>query len=372
MAVLVLGEPDAPLTLVTFEDFLCAHCQSYQSTLHQFIENHVRSGQAQFEYRFYPLVNPQYSTKTAQIAECVAAQDLRLFWDAHDLIYEFASVGNLGDMAANVAELLDLDVEYLTSCSERAIQFLVDIQLGQSAGVSGTPAIRARNANGALDVIFAGGRAIDRGGPPLEILSALAEGGADVTIGAPERSLLNNDFLTDPSIVTGEPCGPPCWQTVTPGETSLAGAMETVAALEGIAIVESGETGFLFGKQGAEPCCQVASQDGQVVTTILLQYAPRIGIGDMFGVYGEPPLVSGQPFAESEAVLSFYYPEQNMLLYAMVPGTDGQLEETSPLISVVFSTAAVLEQVFADTPFDYWKGYLKYSDYMDGMYDYSP
>ena len=110
---LVLGEPGAPLTIVAFEDFLCPHCQTYQETLHLFIEQYVRSGQAQFEFRFYPLINPQYSTHTAQIAECVAAQDLGLFWDAHDLLFEFASAGNLGDMAANVANLLDLDADSL-------------------------------------------------------------------------------------------------------------------------------------------------------------------------------------------------------------------------------------------------------------------
>ena len=80
----VIGEPDAPLTIVAFEDFLCPYCQGYLATVQEFIDVNVRSGQASFEYRLYPLINPQYSTRTAQIAECVANQDLRLFWDAHD------------------------------------------------------------------------------------------------------------------------------------------------------------------------------------------------------------------------------------------------------------------------------------------------
>ena len=91
----VLGEPDAPVTIVAFEDFLCPHCQNYQPNLDSFIEDYVRTGGAQLEFRFYPLVNPQYSTAMAKTAECVAAQDLTRFWDAHDLLFEFARRGSL-------------------------------------------------------------------------------------------------------------------------------------------------------------------------------------------------------------------------------------------------------------------------------------
>ena len=67
----VLGDPKAPITIVAFEDFLCPHCQNYQTNVDTYIEEYVRSGQAQFEFRFYPLVNPQYSTIMAKTAECV-------------------------------------------------------------------------------------------------------------------------------------------------------------------------------------------------------------------------------------------------------------------------------------------------------------
>ena len=153
----VLGDTEAPLTIVAFEDFLCPHCQTYTETIKRFIHEQVRTGKAQFEYRFYPLVNPQYSTSFAKTAECVAMQDLRLFWDAHDLLFEFAGTGNFSDVPAKLASLLKLDADSLNACLERAMQFLVDTQLGQSAGVTGTPAIRARDSEGELQVIYAGG-----------------------------------------------------------------------------------------------------------------------------------------------------------------------------------------------------------------------
>ncbi len=368
----VLGDPDAPLTIVAFEDFLCPHCQQYTATVKRFIDEQVRAGKASFEFRFYPLVNPQYSTSFVKAAECVAVQDLRLFWDAHDLLFEFAGSGSLTDLPAKLANLLGLDADALNACLDRSIQFLADTQLGQSAGAAGTPAVRARDSQGTLDVIYTGQQPLDRGGPPLEVLTALAEGAAGVTIGAPERSLLNDGFLRDSGLISGEPCAPPCWQNITPGLTDMSAALESVSALEGLNIVQVVDTGFAFQASASEPCCQIASTDAGLVETILLQLAPETELGEVLDVYGDPTYVTGQPFSDKEAVMMLYYPERFMLLYAVVPGVDGQLTESSPIVSVIYATEALLANAFDATPFDHWKGYLTYSEYMDGEFDHQP
>ena len=92
----------------------------------------------------------------------------------------------------------------------------------------------------------------------------------------------------------------------------------------------------------------------------------------MIAIQGEPQYVTGQPFSETEAVIMLYYPEQNMLLSAMVPGQDGQLEKSSPVVTVVYATDEIFSEAFGSMPFDTWKGYLKYSEYMDGEFDYHP
>ena len=61
-----------------------------------------------------------------------------------------------------------------------------------------------------------------------------------------------------------------------------------------------------------------------------------------------------------------------MALYVVVPGIDGQLEAASPVVSAVYASEAMLNEAFGGVPFDHWKGYLKYSDYMDGEFDYQP
>ena len=369
----VLGDPAAPLTIVAFEDFLCSHCQAYQDTLHLFVETHIAKGLAQFEYRFFPVVHPELSVASATLAECVAVQDLGKFWDAHDLLFEFASAGNLDNMGESLAKLLQLDAAALDACADHAAQHLIDTQLAQSTGVTGTPATRARVDAGRLEVVYVDGQPLDRGGLPYEMLSALTAGEPEFSIGAPEASLLNQNFLHDDSLLTGEPCAAPCWQGITPGETALADALDIVQALDGVTVLNSSADTMVFASASGTPCCQISSQGSEQVATMLFQYAPNITVGDLIATHGEPRYVTGQAFSASENVLMLYYPQTPMLLYAQVAGGDeGILSESSPIVSAIYGTEAIFAEAFAATPFDDWKGYLAYSDYMDGQYDHMP
>ena len=368
----VLGDADAPLTIALFEDFLCGHCQVYQDTLHLFVETHVAAGLAQFEYRFFPVVHPQHSIAAAALAECVGLQDLGQFWDAHDLLFQFAAAGSLDNLSEKLANLLDLDAAALEDCTGRAMQYLIDIQLGQATGVNGTPATRARVDNGELDLVYAGGRPLDRGGLPYEVLTALAEGSTEVTVGAPEISLLNDLHLDDNSLLTGKPCAAPCWRGITPGITSLPEAIDLVKQMDGLTIYDSSETAAVFGRTESGPCCQLSTAGGEVVATMLFQRAPTISVGELIDAHGEPSFVTGQPFSEREAVLMLFYPESQFLVYAAVTDAEGSFDADTPIVSAIYAMDEIFAQVFAQTAVDDWKGYLSYSEYMDGQFDHTP
>ncbi|MXX51748.1 MAG: thioredoxin domain-containing protein, partial [Chloroflexi bacterium] len=57
----VLGEADAAVKLIEFSDFLCGSCQRYEPIIADFIRDYVLTGQAQFEYRIFPVIDPQLS-----------------------------------------------------------------------------------------------------------------------------------------------------------------------------------------------------------------------------------------------------------------------------------------------------------------------
>ena len=63
----VLGNPEAPVKIIEFSDFLCASCQNYEPVISSFIREFVVSGQAQFEYRIFPIVDPELSVVSANL-----------------------------------------------------------------------------------------------------------------------------------------------------------------------------------------------------------------------------------------------------------------------------------------------------------------
>ena len=369
----VLGSPDAPLTIAVFEDFLCGHCQNYQETLHQFIEDHVRAGQATFEYRFYPLVNPPLSEYTAKIAECVGILDIGKFWQAHDLLFELAQNRQISDGSAlEVADTVDVNEEALLSCLDQSIQYLVDVQLGRKTGVSGTPAIRARKGKNDLDIIHLGQQALDGGGVPFDVLSALAEEALEITIGPPEQSMLNDAYLHDLSLLTKEPCGPPCWQHIRPGQTSMDDAASIIDALDSTLVLESALQNIAFGSNDGVLCCQIFSDDGTVVSAIVLQLAPKSSLGDVIAINGEPTYVTGSVISENEALLILIFPDLQLVLNVFVGGPDGLIGGMSPVVAAIYTTPEQLQQVIASVPLDDWKGYQTASTYMDGEFDHNP
>jgi len=171
----LLGDHDAPITIVVFADFTCPHCQVYEETLSRFIDEYVVTGQARFEYRMFPIVHPQYAPFTAQLAEC--ADELRpgAFWQARDLIFVLSAEERYEEMSRYVAKSFDLEEEALLECAADAQQYRVDLQVGQEAGVQGTPAVLVRYNGGPMDWITLDGQTYDRGGVAYSVLSETIE-----------------------------------------------------------------------------------------------------------------------------------------------------------------------------------------------------
>jgi len=147
----VLGNPDAPITIVAFEDFLCGHCQRYKATVDQLIEAYVATGMARFEYRFMPVVHPGYSRLSAQLVECSETLRPNSFWDAHDVMYEVASARAYNDNSSRTfAEMMDIPYTDLLECTQGADQVTKDIRLADQSGVTGTPTVFVRYGDSPL------------------------------------------------------------------------------------------------------------------------------------------------------------------------------------------------------------------------------
>jgi protein-disulfide isomerase len=171
----ILGDPDAPVTIIEFADFRCPHCQEYAPEIKRFKDDFVATGKARFEYRMFRSVDT--TGTSSMVAECADMQREGAFWEAHDEIYRQTSSGLAQDLPVTVARTLGLNSSELLSCltelGQGSAQVFVDSNLGQSLGVQGTPGVMIRYGNSEPTWITWQGRTYDRGGVPYDVLAGV-------------------------------------------------------------------------------------------------------------------------------------------------------------------------------------------------------
>ena len=156
----VLGDPNAPVTLIEFSDFQCPFCRKfYTDTLPQIKKEYILTGKAKLVYRDFPLVQIHPgATPAAEGAEC--AKEQGKFWKMHDAIFDEQEKQGLGtvqftaDDVKKWAGKIGLNTSKFNQCLDsRKYKQEVEKDLadGAAAGVNGTPAtfINGRLVSGA-------------------------------------------------------------------------------------------------------------------------------------------------------------------------------------------------------------------------------
>jgi protein-disulfide isomerase len=154
----VLGNPEAPTTLVVFSDWACPHCQNLAPVIDAFIASDVVSGAVNLEHRTLITAGGDATRWAARLAECIDNQKPGAFWSAFPVLYGIAmespDVYNdafiLGDALSAV---LNLDTSLLTGCSRFAEQITTDERYAAEIGANYTPFVAVRNADGTLTVV---------------------------------------------------------------------------------------------------------------------------------------------------------------------------------------------------------------------------
>jgi protein-disulfide isomerase len=135
----VLGNPDAPVTVLEYGDFECPYCAAAAPVLRQFVEE--SQGQVKLVFRHFPLAgNHPHALTAALAAEAAGAQGA--FWPMHDLL--FARQDRLSDVALRAyAEELGLDGSRVVGepAQEFAGKVAADFAAGLEDEVAGTPTV---------------------------------------------------------------------------------------------------------------------------------------------------------------------------------------------------------------------------------------
>lgn len=130
------GPEDAVVTLVEFTDYHCSFCGRYfRETSPQLLSQN--EGKIKYVVLNFPLssIHPH----AWKAAECV--YDQGKFWEYHDLLFENQSALGVASLKGYAADL-GLDTEVFNVCLDsgaKTEQVQNDIQVGQKAGVTGTP-----------------------------------------------------------------------------------------------------------------------------------------------------------------------------------------------------------------------------------------
>ena len=113
----ILGEADAPVTIIEYASLTCPHCASlHKNTLPQLKDTWIKDGRARLVYRDYPL--DRVAMTGAMIAHCFE-QD-QAYFAFLDMLYErqmtWARAENPVEELARMAKLGGIDQERFNAC----------------------------------------------------------------------------------------------------------------------------------------------------------------------------------------------------------------------------------------------------------------
>jgi len=136
----VLGDKNAPVTIVEFSDYECPFCgRHYLQTFPQLKKEYIETGKVKLVFKDFPLSFHPNAQKAAEAARCAGEQSK--YWEMHDLL--FSNQEKLGiENYKKWAREIGVDGAKFDSClssGKYASDVQADLAYGSQIGVSGTP-----------------------------------------------------------------------------------------------------------------------------------------------------------------------------------------------------------------------------------------
>jgi protein-disulfide isomerase/uncharacterized membrane protein len=144
------GPKDAPITVVTFSDFMCPFCRDLAIGLKGFLP--TTANQIQTRYKYFPL-DKTCNTKLGQTLHpgaCelalggICAAEGGRFWEYHDKVFSERWDKATREDALRIGGAVGLDGKKLSACMDSAASrglLAKDIEEGDRIGVGSTPTI---------------------------------------------------------------------------------------------------------------------------------------------------------------------------------------------------------------------------------------
>ena len=129
----ILGNPNAPVTLVEFGDYQCHFCNVFfHSTEEDILTNYVETGKVKMIFKDYNIIGPD-SISASHGAHCANEQDA--FWEYHDILYSNWTGENNGwassENLKKFAQEIDLNMETWVRMHDKCYTYSQDYSCKQ-------------------------------------------------------------------------------------------------------------------------------------------------------------------------------------------------------------------------------------------------
>ena len=158
----ILGNPDAPITILDFSDFQCPNCGRHVKNTEPILnETYIQTGKASLVYKYFPVVGFD-SVNPALAGQCSHEQGK--FWQFHQLLFAnqkpidsgWVSKDNLKNFASQIS---GLDLQKFSECldSERYKDHInKDLEMAKKIQLRATPSFIIVNNDGTDPEILTG------------------------------------------------------------------------------------------------------------------------------------------------------------------------------------------------------------------------
>ena len=168
----ILGDPNAPVTLIEFGDYQCHFCNVFfQSTEEDILTNYVETGKVRMIFKDYNIIGPD-SISASHGAHC--ANEQGMFWEYHDILYSNWAGENNGwassENLTKFAQEIDLNMEKWSECITNGTHAQVILASNDDARaleLTGTPAFFVIGPDGKVTRLF--------GAQPYEVFQNIFE-----------------------------------------------------------------------------------------------------------------------------------------------------------------------------------------------------
>ena len=170
----VLGDPNAPVTIIEFSDYQCPFCRKFWTeTYPQIKSQYVDSGKVKIVFRDFPLTSIHPAAQpAAEAAECVREKGGdESYFEMHDKIFSEQNILDGGDPITGPvrdtaqfgttelkkwAKDIGYDIDSCLDSGKYKSEVQKDLSDGSRAGVQGTPGFIIMKSDSGKGTLLAG------------------------------------------------------------------------------------------------------------------------------------------------------------------------------------------------------------------------